>query len=112
MTRDAYFAIGGFDEAFIRWGGEDNEFWQRAQTRRFWSFGYLPFVHLWHTNQSGKHKQKHERPTASLFESRSEIPAKVRIEELVSRGFGNPAVCGGGTEVTAQSQGLDKTCVA
>ena len=65
MTREAYFGIGGFDESFIGWGGEDNEFWQRAQTRRVWAFGYLPTVHLWHANQSGKNEE--ERPTARLF---------------------------------------------
>jgi GT2 family glycosyltransferase len=48
MSRDAFFAIGGYDESFVGWGGEDNEFWERAQTRRVWPYGYLPIVHLWH----------------------------------------------------------------
>jgi hypothetical protein len=52
--RKAYFEIGCFDESFIGWGGEDNEFWDRATTRRVYSFAYLPFVHLWHQAQSGK----------------------------------------------------------
>ena len=30
-TRDAYIAIGGFDEDFVGWGGEDLEFWERAR---------------------------------------------------------------------------------
>ena len=87
VTRDAYFALGGFDESFVGWGGEDNEFWERAQTLSVWPFGYLPFVHLWHPDQVGKFSQ--ERFTARLFERRSAIPAKQRIRELTTRDFGS-----------------------
>ncbi len=52
--RDAYFAIGGFDESFVGWGGEDNDFWERASTRRVFSFAYLPLLHLWHSPQREK----------------------------------------------------------
>ena len=88
ITRDAYLAIGGFDESFIGWGGEDNEFWERAKTRRVWPYGYLPLVHLWHPAQPGKLESN--RSTAALFETRSRIPAAERIAELTSRDFGNP----------------------
>ncbi len=54
LSRDAFHAIGGYDESFVGWGGEDNEFWERAQTRRVWPYGYLPFVHLWHAPQPEK----------------------------------------------------------
>jgi GT2 family glycosyltransferase len=87
VAREAYFALGGFDESFIGWGGEDNEFWERAQTLSVWPFGYLPFVHLWHPDQTGKYSQ--ERFTARLFERRSAIPAKQRIRELTTRDFGS-----------------------
>lgn len=53
-TREAYGAIGGFDEGFVGWGGEDNDFWERAGTRRRTSFGYLPIVHLWHAPQDAR----------------------------------------------------------
>lgn len=86
VTRSAYFEIGGFDESFVGWGGEDNEFWSRARTRRVWPYGYLPLVHLWHPTQPGKFSD--ERATAKLFERRSEIPAEERIRELTSRDFG------------------------
>ncbi|MBK8742588.1 MAG: hypothetical protein IPM02_25240 [Betaproteobacteria bacterium] len=36
ITRQAYDEIGGIDESFIGWGGEDSEFWERAQTRNVW----------------------------------------------------------------------------
>jgi hypothetical protein len=88
ISKKAYFEIGGFDEAFIGWGGEDNEFWERAQTRKVWPFGYLPLLHLWHASQAGKHKL--ERRTAALLEERSIIPVEARIKELSSRGFGDP----------------------
>lgn len=51
VTRSAFEAIGGFDETFVGWGGEDNEFWERCQTRRVYAWGYLPLVHLWHPPQ-------------------------------------------------------------
>jgi hypothetical protein len=55
VTRKAFDEIGGFDESFVGWGGEDNEFWDRARsTKRAYEFGYLPFIHLWHPPQRGK----------------------------------------------------------
>lgn len=54
VTREAYTGIGGMDESFVGWGGEDNEFWERAETRRVYSFGSLPLLHLWHARQPGK----------------------------------------------------------
>ena len=86
ITREAYFAIGGFDESFVGWGGEDNEFWERAQTRRLWPYGYLPLLHLWHPAQPGK--QESTRLTAILLEARSAIPAVERITDLAARDFG------------------------
>ncbi len=88
ITREAYFAVGGFDETFVGWGGEDNEFWERAQTRRLWPYGYFPLLHLWHPAQA--RKLESERSTAALLEARSAIPAEKRIAELTSRDFGNP----------------------
>lgn len=54
IGRDAFFELGGFDEEFVGWGGEDNEFWERCALRRRWEYGYLPLVHLWHRPQSRK----------------------------------------------------------
>jgi hypothetical protein len=85
ISREAYSAIGGFDEAFLGWGGEDNEFWQRAQTRSVWPYGYLPLLHLWHEAQSEKGEP--ERNTAALLTARSAIPVDERINELRKLNF-------------------------
>lgn len=80
ITRDAFDAIGGMDESFIGWGGEDNEFWERAQTLRVWPFGCLPLVHLWHAAQPGKHAGN-----TSTFERHRALSAQdpgVRIAAL------------------------------
>lgn len=86
--KQAFFEIGGFDEAFVGWGGEDNEFWERAATRRAEAFGLLPFVHLWHPAQPGKHAP--EAPTRALYERLSQLPAQERCARLRARGCGNP----------------------
>ena len=86
MARSAFFAIGGYDESFIGWGGEDNEFWERAQTRRVWPFGYLPMVHLWHAAQP--RKTDPDNPTLRHYEALSRIAVDKRIAELRKREFG------------------------
>lgn len=87
MSRDAFFAIGGFDETFVGWGGEDNEFWERALTRKAWPYAYLPIVHLWHPAQAEKEKQ--DRIAARQFVEFSSIPAEQRIAALTQRKFGD-----------------------
>jgi hypothetical protein len=88
VSRETYFRIGGFDEAFIGWGGEDNEFWERTQRLRVWPFGYLPIVHLHHTDQPEKiDPQMRGR---RLYLKRAAIPTDRRIQELSQRDFGNP----------------------
>jgi hypothetical protein len=87
ITHNAFFAIGGYDESFVGWGGEDNEFWDRAQTRRVWPYGYLPMAHLWHTSQPEK---LHQTPaTTEYYRRRSALRTETRIVELGARDFGN-----------------------
>lgn len=89
IGREAFFEIGGFDEGFVGWGGEDNEFWERAsQCCRAWSWGYLPIVHLWHPPQPEKGTR--ERETARILDERSRLPVDVRVAELAVRQFGRP----------------------
>src|SRR5260370_23297256 len=88
VTRKTYFEIGGFDESFVGWGGEHNEFWERAMTRSVWPYGYMPLVHLWHTPQTERNDS--ERGTAALLEAKSAIPVEERIKELSARILANP----------------------
>jgi hypothetical protein len=87
ISRDAYARIGGMDEQFIGWGGEDNEFWERALTQQVWSYGYLPMWHLWHAAQPGK-KTNAGRET---FLKASAIDPIERIRRLCETGNGDPA---------------------
>lgn len=80
IGREAYQRIGGMDESFVGWGGEDNEFWERAQTLRVWPYAHLPIVHLWHAPQAGK--ETAENPALSHLRLLSAIPVQERIARL------------------------------
>lgn len=80
VTRDAYRRLGGFDEDFIGWGGEDNEFWDRAATLRRFDSGFLPLLHLWHPSQPGKRAvQGMGRHTRDVYLQKMERPVTERI---------------------------------
>lgn len=86
ITRTAYDAIGGFDEAFVGWGGEDVEFWERACSRRVWAYAFLPVVHLWHGAQPDKADLQGESLT--LYYSLARTPVEQRIANLLSSASG------------------------
>ena len=48
IRRETYFEIGGHDERFAGWGGEDVEFLDRLRTRKLYPGSFLPAIHLWH----------------------------------------------------------------
>jgi hypothetical protein len=87
IGRDAYLRIGGMDEGFIGWGGEDNEFWERAQTLRVWPYGCLPLVHLWHPAQAGKYQV--DNPTLARYREQAAIDPQQRILALNAAGSGS-----------------------
>lgn len=88
-TREAFEDIGGFDESFVGWGGEDNEFRERAESRgRVYGFGYLPFIHLWHAPQQGKIARA-EAPAVQRFSELTSIPPAERIRRLKARPWGS-----------------------
>ena len=83
ITRVGFDQIGGMDESFIGWGGEDNEFWERAQTVRMWPWGNLQLVHLWHAAQPGKLDTEHH--TALHYRDLEKINPRARIARLGAR---------------------------
>lgn len=85
VARETFEALGRMDDSFEGWGGEDVEFWQRARTRRVWNCGFLPLVHLWHSDQPGKTPAK-KTPGMARLEQLSEIPPERRIETLLQKG--------------------------
>ena len=102
IAREAYFSIGGMDEGFVGWGGEDNEFWERAQTLRVWSYGCLPYVHLWHPAQSGKYQP--ENPTLARYRRLSGVDPLERIRDLLSIKSGEDSGPAGWSEMAAQER--------
>jgi hypothetical protein len=48
LRAESYWEIGGHDESFIGWGGEDVEFLSRLRTLTVAEGGWLPTIHLWH----------------------------------------------------------------
>lgn len=87
VNREAYLKIGGHDEAFLGWGGEDNEFYDRCRLLRLHPWGYLPFVHLWHAPQPGKLRP--EGALAHLDEAMA-VPREDRTRRLSALPFGSP----------------------
>ncbi len=91
IRRDAFLSVGGFDEGFVDWGGEDDEFFDRCrQSLRHCRFGYVPFVHLWHAPQPDR-KATDNVNIAQILPWRMEIPVGERVQELLTRQFGNVA---------------------
>jgi hypothetical protein len=83
-ARRTYLAIGGFDDEFVGWGGEDNDFWDRARAHgNVYEFGYLPMIHLHHEAQKGK-VDPATTAVKRYFEIRS-IPPEERIRRLLAR---------------------------
>ena len=81
IRKSAYGVIGGFDERFVGWTGEDREFFDRCRALNQECEGYLPFIHLWHEPQSTKQGHERERNLAH-FNQVLMMPRHERIERL------------------------------
>lgn len=88
VSASAFASLGGLDEAFVGWGGEDVEFWERAAVRRVWPWGYLPIVHLWHEPQPGRSTRTQ---AIAHHEHLSSTPLEQRIAVLRSKARGRPS---------------------
>jgi hypothetical protein len=84
ISASAYRAVGGMDEMFSGWGGEDEEFWDRCSMVRVCNSQFLPLIHLWHTPQSGKRSNNGKgADTIHYFNSCMRVPAGERVERLI-----------------------------
>ncbi len=89
VNREAFHSIGGFDEGFVDWGGEDDEFYDRCAEIGHLRAGYLPFVHLWHTPQANRMAVDNIN-TTRVLPARIGIPRAQRASALRQRSWGDP----------------------
>lgn len=79
-----YLEIGGHDESFFGWGGEDDEFEDRLQVTRYAKGAFLPVIHIWHPHAPNRLSSLNTNHLAS----RLAMPPRERVELLCERGFG------------------------
>ncbi len=85
VKKDRYFELGGFDERFIDWSGEDREFYDRCLSLKGWRWGYLPFIHLWHPSQESKVSPEERRASLERSEGLMAVSREERINILRTR---------------------------
>ena len=91
IRRSAFESIGGFDEGFANWGGEDFEFFDRATSIPSVTYGYVPFVHLWHPPQASRAAVLARPVESEALTRRRRLPVDERIQELARRPWGQPS---------------------
>ena len=79
IRRDVYWQIGGHDERFAGWGGEDLEFLDRLKTTRLFAGSYAPAIHLWHPPAPKKASGNRNQ---TLMEELRARPVAERIQAL------------------------------
>jgi N-terminal domain of galactosyltransferase/Glycosyl transferase family 2 len=84
LSKKSYKRIGGHDERFWGWGGEDLEFLDRLRIARLEPGAYAPALHLWHP--PAVKKASGERNDCLLQEIRR-VPVHERIEALHETNF-------------------------
>lgn len=87
VRRDTYWEIGGHDESYVGWGGEDTEFLDRLRTRDISEGGWMPVLHAWHRaaakkadgdRNAGQHRRVMESPAAQRIQRLLEMAAGPR----------------------------------
>ncbi len=91
MRKDAYLHIGGMDERFVGWGGEDNEFYERAMTLPFFPKRPLFAVHAWHPLVD-KNSPLSQANRDRLLKLRAQ-PVAIRINRLKESQFRRAHQC-------------------
>jgi hypothetical protein len=80
IRKESYLQIGGMDEGFVGWGGEDNEFYERAVSLRVYPQRPLFAVHSWHP-LADKNSSQSQANRERMLQLRGE-PVRMRIERL------------------------------
>lgn len=80
IRKESYWRIGGHDESFQGWGGEDVEFHSRCSSLCLSNAGFAPIIHLWHppAQQKESGHRNHQQQIDKLA-----TPIDRRIEQLV-----------------------------
>lgn len=78
VRKSTYWDIGGHDESFVGWGGEDLEFLSRLRSRNVSEGGWMPVVHLWHPVASQKVGHRNQAHQDELLS----VSPEQRIERL------------------------------
>lgn len=81
VRRSTYDAIGGHDESYEGWGGEDLEFLDRLRTRDISEAGWMPVLHAWHAPAEKKASGDRNR---AHHDARMAVPTAQRITQLSS----------------------------
>ena len=79
ILKDTYDDIGGHDERFQGWGGEDLEFLERLHTRKLFRGGFMPAIHLWHPPAA---KKANGNRNQDMLNSLRALPPAERINRL------------------------------
>jgi hypothetical protein len=82
LRRDVFLDIGGMDERFRDWGGEDVEFLERLGTRNVFRGAWMPAVHVWHPPASKKFTGDRNNATAA---ARRAVDPLQRVAALRAR---------------------------
>lgn len=98
IRASTYWQVGGHDEAYEGWGGEDSEFVHRVRTRRVAEGGWLPVLHAWHPPAA---KKRDGDRNQTLHEQRMGVSVDERIRRQLTSASGgdSPQLCGNGKHV-------------
>lgn len=81
LRRSTYWEVGGHDEAYEGWGGEDTEFLDRLRTCTVGEGGWMPILHVWHPPAAKKADGDRNR---RLHDAKMALSTAARIENLAA----------------------------